>query len=94
MTSSASTPSTRSTGRPGARLIVSSGSTCDRRSFGMGGRFALYSVNSSSRKVLPLASKTTAMRCFGLYSFTNLSSMFSTPNTAPVGSPREFEKRR
>jgi hypothetical protein len=61
MTSSASTPSTRSTGRPWARRISSSGSSCERRSFGIGGRFALYSAKMSSRKVLPGASKTTAM---------------------------------
>ncbi len=71
-------------------MIASSGSTCERRSLGIGGRFALYSVNSSSRNVLPLASNTTAIRCFGPNSFTNFSSMFSTPNTAPVGSPREL----
>ena len=39
-----------------------SGSICERRSSGMGGRCALYSANSSSRKVLPGASNTTAMR--------------------------------
>jgi hypothetical protein len=61
ITSSASTPSTRSTGRPWARRISSRGSICERRSLGMGVRCALYSAKMSSRKVRPEASNTTAM---------------------------------
>ncbi len=62
ITSSASTLSIRRIGSPCACMIVSSGSICERKSFGMGGRLALYSANRSSRKVFPGASKTTAMR--------------------------------
>jgi hypothetical protein len=89
MTSSASTPGTRSSGSPCAAMISSSGATCERRSSGIAGRCALYSANSSSRNVRPGASNTTAMRC-GRKSLRNFCSMFSTPSTAPVGSPREL----
>src|SRR3569623_1859776 len=60
ITSSASTPSTTRHGRPLARTPSCSGSICATRSSGMGGRCALYCSNKSSRKVLPLASNTTA----------------------------------
>ncbi len=43
ITSSASTPSTHSSGKPSACTIRRMGSTCARRSSGIGGRFALYS---------------------------------------------------
>ena len=51
MTSSASTPSILSSGRPSACTASISGATCERRSSGMGGRCALYSAKISSRKV-------------------------------------------
>jgi hypothetical protein len=89
MTSSASTPEMRSSGRPMAVTAASSGSICERRSSGMGGRCALYSANSSSRNVFPGASNTTTMGLSGC-SCRNFRSMLSTPNTAPVGSPREL----
>jgi hypothetical protein len=88
MTSSASTPWMRSSGRPMAVTASSSGWTCARRSSGIGGRCDLYSSNSSSRKVRPGASKTTATSA-GDSSLSARFSMFSTPSTAPVGSPRE-----
>ena len=88
ITSSASTPSTHSNGRPRARTLACSGSTWTRRSSGIDGRLALYSANSSSRKVGPLASKTTANGLSG-YCLRRLRSMFSTPFTAPVGLPVE-----
>ena len=90
MTSSASTPLIRSKGKPRPCTASSNGSTCARSSSGMGGRCALYCSNKASRKVGPEASNTTAMRA-GCSSFRNFSSMFSTPYTAPVGSPREFD---
>ena len=62
MTSSASTPCSRRMGRPMPFTASNSGSICERRSSGIGGRCALYSANRSSRKVLPGASNTTAMR--------------------------------
>ena len=43
MTSSASTPSTTSSGQPIARIASMSGSICAARSSGIGARFALYS---------------------------------------------------
>ena len=61
MTSSASTPGTRITGKPSACTIAIIGSTCARRSSGMAARLALYSGYSSSRKVGPGASSTNAM---------------------------------
>ena len=42
ITSSASTPGTRRIGKPSAPTIASIGSTCARRSSGIGGRLALY----------------------------------------------------
>ena len=60
MTSSASTPSTDSSGQPSACTASCSGAICARRSSGIGGRCDLYSGYQSSRKVLPLASKTQA----------------------------------
>jgi len=89
ITSSASTPATRSSGSPSAATASSSGSIWARRSSGIGGRCALYSANSSSRNVLPGASNTTPTSG-GSCSFSSLSSMLSTPSTAPVGSPFEF----
>ena len=53
ITSSASTPDTRSIGKPSACTICSIGSTCARRSSGIAARVALYSGYSSSRKVGP-----------------------------------------
>ena len=53
MTSSASTPGIRSSGRPSASTAAISGSTWLRRSSGIGARCALYSANRSSRKVRP-----------------------------------------
>ncbi|MCY1306257.1 hypothetical protein D9M70_561090 [compost metagenome] len=88
ITSSASTPSTHSRGRPRARTLACSGSTWTRSSSGMEGRLALYSANISSRKVPPLASKTTAKGLSG-YCRRRLFSMFSTPLTAPVGRPAD-----
>ena len=82
-------PGSRSSGRPSACTASSSGSICARRSSGIGGRCDLYSANSSSRKVLPGASNTTATRS-GRCSRCIRSSMLSTPSTAPVGSPREL----
>ena len=61
ITSSASTSGMISSGRPMARMISWIGAICCRRSSGMGGRVALYSGYISLRKVLPLASNTTAM---------------------------------
>jgi hypothetical protein len=61
ITSSASTPDSRRIGRPSPRTASNKGSICDRRSSGIGGRCALYSANSSSRKVFPGASNTTAI---------------------------------
>jgi hypothetical protein len=43
ITSSASTPSTISSGQPCARTSACSGAICAARSSGIGGRFALYS---------------------------------------------------
>ncbi len=60
ITSSASTPGTRRIGRPSASTSFIIGSTCARRSSGIGGRLALYSGYISSRKVGPLASTTKA----------------------------------
>ncbi|MCY1407603.1 hypothetical protein D9M71_229090 [compost metagenome] len=88
ITSSASTPSTQSSGSPSARTLACKGSTCTRSSSGIEGRLALYSANISSRKVPPLASKTTAKGLSG-YCRRRLLSMFSTPFTAPVGMPVE-----
>jgi len=62
MTSSASTPGSRRMGSPMPFTATNNGSICARRSSGIGGRWALYSANKSSRKVLPGASNTTAMR--------------------------------
>ena len=89
MTSSASTPGTRSSASPMADTVSYRGCTCERRSSGMGGRCALYCSNKSSRKVRPGASNTTAMRS-GVSSLIILFSMLSTPSTAPVGSPLEL----
>ncbi len=89
MTSSASTPEMRSIGRPSAVTASSSGSIWPRRSSGIGGRWALYSANSSSRKVLPGASNTTTIG-LSACSRRKRCSMFNTPYTAPVGSPREL----
>ncbi|MNR09442.1 hypothetical protein D3C85_1256440 [compost metagenome] len=86
ITSSASTPSTHSSGKPRAITLWCSGSICTRMSSGMLGRLALYSANISSRKVPPLASNTTANGLSG-YCLRRLLSMFSTPLTAPVGRP-------
>ena len=60
ITSSASTPSTISSGQPCARTSSCSGAICLTRSSGIGGRFALYCGYQSSRNVLPGASNTTA----------------------------------
>ena len=60
ITSSASTPGTRRIGKPSASTTASIGSTCARRSSGIGARLALYSGYSSSRKVGPGASITNA----------------------------------
>ena len=61
ITSSASTSSTINRGHPIATIAACSGSTWLRKSSGILGRFALYSGYISSRKVLPLASKTHAL---------------------------------
>jgi hypothetical protein len=50
---------------------------------------ALYSSNSSSRKVRPGASITIAINS-GFSSFNSLFSMLRTPSRAPVGSPFEL----
>lgn len=89
ITSSASTPGVTSSGNPIALTILCNGSICARRSSGIGGRCDLYSANSSSRKVFPLASNTTAT-WLGWYCSNRLRSMFSTPYIAPVGSPAEL----
>ena len=62
ITSSASTPSITSSGRPMASMMAWMAGIWAARSSGMGGRLALYSAYISLRKVGPLASKTTAMR--------------------------------
>ena len=46
-------PASRRMGKPMPRTASNSGSICERRSSGIGGRCALYSANSSSRNVLP-----------------------------------------
>ena len=89
ITSSASTPLMRSSGRPIASTQSSSGCNCERRSSGIGVRVALYCSNRSSRNVRPGASNTTAISS-GDSSLHSLLSMLTTPSTAPVGSPREF----
>ncbi|KPW97232.1 hypothetical protein ALO79_200005 [Pseudomonas syringae pv. castaneae] len=86
MTSSASTLSTHSSGKPRALTLACSGSICTRMSSGMLGRLALYSAYSASRNVPPLASNTTANGLSG-YCLRRLLSIFSTPLTAPVGRP-------
>jgi hypothetical protein len=85
ITSSASTPDTRRIGKPSASTICSIGSTWARRSSGIGGRCALYSGYISSRKVGPDASITNAAQSG--FSLSVCRSMFTTPNSAPVGSP-------
>ena len=60
ITSSASTPGSRRMVKPSASTIRHIGSTCARRSSGIGGRLALYCGYSASRKVGPLASTTKA----------------------------------
>ena len=61
ITSSASTPSSTRIGQPDAAIAACSGSIWRAMSSGIDGRFALYSGYQSSRKVLPLASKTQAL---------------------------------
>ena len=85
ITSSASTPVTRRIGKPSAPTMRSIGSTWDRRSSGMEGRLALYCGYISSRKVGPGASATKAR--YSGAAFSVARSMFTTPNSAPVGSP-------
>ena len=89
MTSSASTPSMTKRGMPRAWIISCNGWICLRRSSGIGGRWDLYCSNISSRKVLPFASKTTAI-WLGCTCEIRLLSIFNTPYMAPVGSPAEL----
>ena len=88
ITSSASTPSTSSSGKPIALQISFTGFNCSLKSSGIGGRFDLYSSKISCLKFLPLASKTTTIGEPSL-SFFKFISMFVTPFTAPVGLPLE-----
>ena len=61
ITSSASTPGKERIGQPEASTPSWIGAICWARSSGIGGRLALYSGYQSSRKVLPLASKTQTL---------------------------------
>ena len=70
-------PSTHSSGRPRARTLACSGSTWTRRRHRR--PVGLYSANSSSRKVGPLASKTTANGLSG-YCLRRLSSARPSPH--------------
>ena len=85
ITSSASTPSTRTMSMPSAWTMSHIGWTWARSSSGMGGRLALYCGSRSSRKVLPGASTTKATQSG--FSLRVARSMLTTPNSAPVGSP-------
>src|SRR5690606_9369920 len=76
--------------KPIAATQSSNGCNCARKSSGIGGRCALYASNSSSRNVLPGASKTMPISS-GSSSLRSFCSMLSTPKTAPVGSPFEFD---
>ena len=88
ITSSASTPSISISGNPIALQISFKGFNCSRKSSGMGGLLALYSLYMSLLNVLPFASNTTIIGDPSL-SFFKVINMFVTPFIAPVGWPVE-----
>ena len=93
MTSSASMPCFSITGRPIAWARVSIGSSCERRSSGIGGRCALYSGYSSCRNVGPGPSHASAHRS-GESSRRSLRALFENPKMADVFSPRLLRSGR
>ena len=84
--SSASMPGTVSTGQPSSFTASTIGSICSARSDGIAVRVALYSGYQSSRKVLPLSSKTQAP-CAAGYCSRSSFIIETTPRIAPVGTP-------
>ena len=84
--SSASMPGTVSTGQPSSLMASMIGSICSARSSGIDVRVALYSGYQSSRKVLPLSSKTQAP-CAAGYCSRSSFIIETTPLIAPVGTP-------
>ena len=84
--SSASMPGTVSTGQPSSFTASTIGSICSARSEGIAVRVALYSGYQSSRKVLPLSSKTQAP-CAAGYCSRSSFIIETTPRIAPVGTP-------
>ncbi len=84
--SSASMPGTVRTGQPSSLIASTMGSICTARSSGIAERLALYSGYQSSRKVLPLASKTQAP-CSAGYCSRSSFIIETTPRMAPVGKP-------
>ena len=57
----------------------------------MGGRWALYSLNSMCRRVGPFGSKAMASRS-GIFSLMTFINMFAKPKTALVGRPDDVER--